>query len=81
MHSEILEKGLQKLSDALSEFDDALVDAQMKSVPGPNMADIQRRRLLAEIDSDLSDISESVCGIGEKIEQLKNQGYFPGTTG
>ena len=72
MHSEILEKGLQKLSDALSEFDDALVDAQMKFVPGPNMPDIQRRRLLAEIDSDLSDISESVCGIGEKIEQLKN---------
>ena len=81
MNSAILGKQLQRLSDALSEFDDALVDAQMKSVPGPNMLDISRQRLLAEIDSDLSDISESVCGIGEKIEQLKIQGYFSGTTG
>ena len=80
MNSAILGKQLQRLSDALSEFDDALVDAQMKSVPGPNMLDISRQRLLAEIDSDLSDISESVCGIGEKIEQLKIQGYFSGTT-
>ena len=72
MHSKILEKGLQKLSDALSEFDDALMDAQTNSVPSPNVADIQRRRLIAEIDSDLSDLSEGVCGIGEKIEQLKS---------
>ena len=72
MHSEILEKGLQKLSDALSEFDDALMDAQTNSVPGPNQSDIQRRRLIAEIDSNVSDVSKSVCGIGEKIEQLKS---------
>ena len=71
-NSAILEKQLQRLAGALSEFDDALVDAQMKSVPSPNMLDIQRRRLLEEIDNDLSDISESVCGIGEKIEQLKS---------
>ena len=55
MNSAILEKQLQRLADALSEFDDALVDAQMKFVPSPNMLDIQRRRLLAEIDNDLSD--------------------------
>ena len=72
MHSERLEKGLQKLSDALSEFDDALVDVQMNSVPGPNEPDIRRRRLIIEIDSDLSDVSKGVCGIGEKIEQLKS---------
>ena len=42
MNSAILGKQLQRLSDALSEFDDALVDAQMKSVPGPNMLDISR---------------------------------------
>ena len=72
MHSERLEKGLQKLSDALSEFDDALVDVQMNSVPGPNEPDIRRRRLIIEFDSDLSDVSKGVCGIGEKIEQLKS---------
>ena len=62
---------LQRLADALSEFDGALIDAQMKSVPGPNMTNIRHQRLLAEIDNDQSDISGSVCGIGEKIEQLK----------
>ena len=72
MHSERLEKGLQKLSDALSEFDDALVGVQMNSVPGPNEPDIRRRRLIIEFDSDLSDVSKGVCGIGEKIEQLKS---------
>ena len=72
MNSEILEKGLQKLSDALSEFDDAPVDVQMNSVPGPTESDIRRRRLIAEIDCNLSDVSKGVCGIGEKIEQLKS---------
>ena len=57
MNSEILEKGLQKLSDALSEFDDAPVDVQMNSVPGPTESDIRRRRLIAEIDCNLSDVS------------------------
>ena len=71
MNLAILEKQLQRLADTLSEFNDALVDARMRFVPGPNTTDIRRRRLLAEIDSDLSDISGSVCGIGEKIEQLK----------
>ena len=71
MNLAILEKQLQRLADTLSEFNDALVDAQMRFVPGTNTTDIRRRRLLAEIDSDLSDISGSVCGIGEKIEQLK----------
>ena len=71
MNLAILEKQLQRLADTLSEFNDALIDAQMNSVPGPNITDISRQRLLAEIDSDLSDISGSVCGIGEKIEQLK----------
>ena len=72
MHSKRLEKRLQKLSDDLSEFDDALVDVQTNSVPGPNESDIRRRRLIIAIDSDLSDVSKGVCGIGEKIEQLKS---------
>lgn len=79
MNSKRLEKELQKLSDALSEFDDALVDIQMNSVPGPNESDIRRRRLIAEIDSDLSGVSEGVCGIGEKIEQLKSFESMPKT--
>lgn len=66
-----LKKQLQRLADALSGFDDALEDAQKYSVPTPNMLDIQRRRLLTGIDNDLSDVSRSVCGVGEKIEQLK----------
>ena len=71
MNLAILEKQLQRLSDTLSEFNDALIDAQMNSVPGPNITDISRQRLLAEIDSKLSNINGSVCSIGEKIEQLK----------
>lgn len=72
MNSVKLEQRLQKLSDALSEFDDALIEAQTGFVPSPNMRDRQRERLLKGIDSDLSDISVSVCGIGEKIERLKS---------
>ena len=71
MNSAILGKQLQRLENALSEFDDALVDAQMNSVPSPNMIDIQHRRLLAEINENLSDLSRGVYGIREKIEQLK----------
>ena len=37
MNLAILEKHLQRLSDTLSEFNDAFVDAQMNSVPGPNI--------------------------------------------
>ena len=76
MKLERLEKHSQRLADALSEFDDAFVDAQENFVPSPSITDIRRRRLLSEIESDLSDISGSVCGIGEKIEQLKS---FEGT--
>lgn len=67
-----LEQGLQKLSSTLSEFDDALVDAQTSFVPSPNIADISRRRLLTEIDSNVSNVSVSVADIAEKIEQLKS---------
>ena len=48
MNLAILEKHLQRLADTLSEFNDALIDAQMNSVPGPNITDISRQRLLAE---------------------------------
>ena len=72
MNSERLEKHLQRLADALSEFDDAFVDAQDNFVPSSSITDIRRRRLLSEIESDLSDISRSVCRIGEKIEELKS---------
>lgn len=64
-----LEKGLQKVFDALSEFDDVLIDAQENSVSGPNVADI--RRSIAEIEGYTSDVSQSVSQIEEKIEQLK----------
>ena len=72
MNSKIFEKHLQRLADVLSEFDDVIIIAQENAVASPNITDIRRRRLIAEIDNDLSDISRSVCGIGEKIEQLKN---------
>ena len=64
-----LEKGLKKLFDALSYFDDALIDAQENSVSGPNVADI--RRIIAKIESYTSDVNQSVSQIEEKIEQLK----------
>ena len=41
-------------------------------VPGPNEPDIRRRRLLKEINNDLSDRNKSVRGVGKKIEQLKS---------
>ncbi len=72
MHTAILEKHLQRLSDVLSEFDDVIIIAQENSVASPNITDIRRRQLLRGIDNDLSNISGSVCGIGEKIEQLKS---------
>ena len=72
MKSAKLEQALQKLSDALSGFDDALTDLRMKSVPSPNMADIRRWRLLSEIDSNTSKVSASIGEIGEKIELLKS---------
>lgn len=72
MNLAMLEKQSQRLADALSGMDDALTDLQMESVPSPSSADIQRRRLLAEIDSDLSELDQGVVGIGEKVEQLKS---------
>ena len=72
MKLERLKNHLQRLSDALSEFDEVLVDARMSCVPSPNALDIQCRKLLMGIDSELSDISGNVCGIGKKIEQLKS---------
>lgn len=72
MNSVKLEQELQKLSDALSGFDDALTDLQMKFVPSPNMLGISHQRLLSEIDSDTSKLSRSVAEIGEKIEQFKS---------
>ncbi len=77
MNSVRLEQALQKLSDALSGFDDTLTDIQMNTVPSQNMADIQRRRLLSEIDSNTSKVSASIGEIGEKIELLKS---FEGIT-
>lgn len=71
MNSAILGKRWQRFADAFSEVDNAFKDAQMNFVPGPNELDILRERLLTEIDNDLSEMNESVCRIGEKIEQLK----------
>ena len=71
MKTAILEKQLQKFSDAFSEFDDVFKNAEMNFVSSPNAIDISRERLLAEIDNDLSDIDERVYRIGEKVEQLK----------
>ena len=77
MNTDKLDQKFQNLSNALSEFDDALTDTQMNSVPSPNMADISRWRLLAEIDSDVSGLDKGVIGIGEKIEQIKNFNGMP----
>ena len=71
MKTAILEKQLQKFSDALSELNDAFRKTQDNFIPGPNEPDIQCRRLLEGINDDLSDANESVCGIGEKVVQLK----------
>lgn len=67
----ILKKHSQRLSDKVSEFDDALRDAQESFVSSPNMRDTQREELLEAIDSDLSDIDKRVCEIGEEIEKFK----------
>lgn len=67
----ILEKHSQRLSGEVSRLDDALEDARNNFVPSPNMRDRQREELLEAIDSDLSDIDERVCEIGEEIEKFK----------
>ena len=71
MKLERLEEQFRRSAVAFSELNDAFKDAQRNFIPGPNEIDIQRERLLTEINNDLSDLNESVCGIGEKIEQLR----------
>ena len=72
MKTAILEKQLRRSAVAFSELDDAFRDTQDNFMPGPNEPDTRCRRLLEGINDDLSDINESVCRIGEKIEQLKS---------
>ena len=57
----------------MSEFDDALKDAEMNFVPSlmDSQTGEETEDLLTEIDNDLSGIDGSVCGDREKIEQLK----------
>ena len=66
-----LEDGLENLSDAATEFDDTLKGIQKNPGPTESAADIQRRRLLEVIDSDLSGLDQGVVEIKKKIEQLK----------
>ena len=68
----IFEKHSQRLGDAGSAFDSALEDTENNFVHGRNETDTERRRLLKGIDSHLSNIDESVCEIGEKIEKFKS---------
>ena len=71
----ILGKYLQRLADALSKLDDAFKNVQMNFVPGPNMLDIRRRRLLEGIGNDLLDISE------KKLRSSRFLGVFCNTKG
>ena len=71
MKLERLEKQLRRSGVEFSKLDDVFRETQDNFIPGPNESDTRCRRLLEEINDDLSDINESVCGIGEKIEQLK----------
>lgn len=73
----ILEKPSQRLGDAVSAFDSALEDTENNFVQGRNEPDTECRRLLTEIDSDVSNIDERVCEIAEKIEKFKS---FKGQT-
>ena len=68
----IPESELQRFAVKFSELDDAFRDARKNFLSSPNMRDDQREKLLKGIDSDLWEINESVCEIGEKIEQLKS---------
>lgn len=72
MKLEKLEKQLQRLEDALSEFTAALKDAQANSGADLSESDIQYIRLIAEIKRNLSDVRRSIRSITEKIEQLKS---------
>ena len=67
----ILEKHSQRLSDAVSKFDDAFRDAEDKFGSISNPKDSQREELLEAIDSDLSNIDKRGCEIGENIEKFK----------
>ena len=72
MNLERLEGQWHRLSDARSKFAAALKDAQTKFGQDLSESDIRYIRLIAEIKRNLSDVRRSVCGIGEKIDQLKS---------
>ena len=69
MNTNLLEKGLQKLSDTLT-LKRTLYRVQINQTFD---ADGLSQKLTAIFRTcNLSDVSKSVCGIGEKIEQLKS---------
>ena len=77
----ILEKQLQRLEDASSEFAAAFKDAQTNFGADPNESEIRYIRLIAEIERNLSDVNRSIRSITEKIEQLKSLKGFCNTKG
>ena len=72
MKLKILEKHLQRLSDTMSKFDDALKDAQTNFGSDPSESDIRYIRLIAEIKRNLSDVRGRICEIRKKIAQLQS---------
>ena len=75
MHSVKLEQELQKLSDALSEFDDALTYLQMKFVSSPNILGISHQRLLHVSESLQKELlaTENTCLLATLRSNQKQQ--------
>lgn len=72
MKLEKLEKQLQRLEDASSEFAAALEDAQANFGADLSESGIQYIRLIEEIGQNLSDVRRNIHSIKEKTEQLKS---------
>ena len=69
-----LEKSLEKLATALSEFDDQISEIQDASIPDTNStcSKFAFWRVLECIDGGAANVGERLVEIHERIEQLKS---------
>ena len=72
-HAIKLEKSLEKLATALSEFDDQFTEIQDASIPDTNStcSKFAAWRVLECINGGVANVGERLVEIHEDIEQLK----------
>ena len=73
-HSEKLEKSLENVESAISEFINTISEVQEQCVPGPHMAEISRWQTLVQIYNEASEMNNGTHKIRAKINQIKALG-------